>query len=263
MNFEITDTTNVGQFCNVFQYLKNITEILNVTFSKDGLYIQGMDNTHVCMFELTLDNTWLSKYKYSSNKESFILAFSSHNLNKILNTRNEDQSIYFKYNQDDDKIEIKFKSKDKKNTTFNKSFKLLLLDIGDITHLNIPEFEYSAEFTTHSKTLYTIIDQLSQFHEQIAVTCNEDKIEFDANGDEMSMNVEIKMEDVIEYAVEEEETINVTFSVNYFKKICSLQKFTDNVNIKFSNNYPMFVEYKINENNKLALFLAPKIDDDE
>ena len=51
------------------------------------------------MFELTLDNTWLSKYKYSSNKESFILAFSSHNLNKILNTRNEDQSIYFKYNQ--------------------------------------------------------------------------------------------------------------------------------------------------------------------
>ena len=72
-----------------------------------------MDNTHVCMFELTLDNTWLSKYKYSSNKENLILSLEYY-LNKILNTRNEDQSIYFKYNQDDDKIEIKFKSKDKK-----------------------------------------------------------------------------------------------------------------------------------------------------
>ena len=77
------------------------------------------------------------------------------------------------------------------------------------------------------------------------------------------MNVEIEMDDVIEYAVDEDETISVEFSVNYFKKICGLQKFTNNVNLKFSNNYPMFVEYMINENNKLTLYLAPKIVDDE
>ena len=263
MNFNISDYDKVSKFCNVFQYLKNITDVLNISFSNNGLFIQGMDNTHVCMFQLKLDENWLTDYSYTHTAPNTILAISSVNLNKILSTHTEDQSILFSFIENSDKLEIKFKSKDSKNKNFNKAFKLNLLDIGDITEINIPEFDYEAEITTLSKTMSTIIDQLSQFHDQVAVTCDETKIEFDANGDEMSMNVEIVMDDVIEYAVDEDETISVEFSVNYFKKICGLQKFTNNVNLKFSNNYPMFVEYMIDDNNKLTLYLAPKIVDDE
>ena len=262
MNFNISEYDKVSKFCNVFQYLKNITDILNISFSNNGLFIQGMDNTHVCMFQLKLDNNWLTDYSYTHSAPNTILAISSANLNKILSTHNEDQSILFNFIEDSDKLEIKFKSNDSKNKNFNKTFKLNLLDIGYITEI-YSDFDYGAEITTLSKTMFTIIDQLSQFHDQVAVTCDETKIEFDANGDEMSMNVEIEMDDVIEYAVDEDETISVEFSVNYFKKICGLQKFTNNVNLKFSNNYPMFVEYMINENNKLTLYLAPKIVDDE
>ena len=54
MKFIIQKKEKVKQFAVIFNYLKNLSENINISFSEAGLYAQGMTSCHCSFFELNL-----------------------------------------------------------------------------------------------------------------------------------------------------------------------------------------------------------------
>jgi hypothetical protein len=79
------------------------------------------------------------------------------------------------------------------------------------------------------------------------------------------MFVEIDIEDLTAFSINEGETVKLSFSLQYLHNICLYNKLSKEIELKFSDNIPIKITYNIfgDENAKMTFYLAPKISEDE
>ena len=150
-------------------------------------------------------------------------------------------------------------------SVFDKHFEIPLLDLEqDI--LSIPEAESQAEFSLKSSYFSALMNQLKHFGSNLDIECSEERIllisDSESNG---KMQVNIDINDLSEYAIDEGEELKVSYSLKYLNNICSYNKISPEVQIKLAKGLPMQVIYLIggDENAVMRMFLAPKISDDD
>jgi proliferating cell nuclear antigen len=255
MRFEINDKKRCELFINIFNNLKKFTDSISLTIDEEKLYIQGMDASHVCIYELSLDKSWFCVWNVEQSSEFGVCL---NILNKILHTWSDKQSIII-YSEDSDKLDIEFTSDVKGN--FKKFFQLPLMDI-DTEHLCIPDTEYQADIEIESKKLKDIIDDLACFNDTINFKCDENELSIDANSSEGSMKVVITIDDIEMLAVEEDKIIESSFSIRYISEMCQFYKLSKNCTIHTSENIPIQIKYELDETSFMRFYLAPKINDD-
>ena len=95
----------------------------------------------------------------------------------------------------------------------------------------------------------------------VNIHCDEETVVLTCKGLEGEMLVTIPHDDIEEYIIEEEASVDVKFSLGYMKKFCQYHKVSDNVELQISEEFPLMVTYKLNALNYLKFYLAPKIDD--
>jgi len=75
--------------------------------------------------------------------------------------------------------------------------------------------------------------------------------------------VEIDINELTEYAIEENETVKLSFSLTILHNVCMYSKISKNVNLYLKDNFPMKICYALGDNDaKLTFYLAPKMSDD-
>lgn len=264
MNFSISNPVKAEHFSSIFQHLKLFTDPINIRFESTGIYVQTMDTTHVSIFELNIPNSWFDNYCHKGGSV-ILIGVSSSLLFKILNTRDRVQSILFSYDPEkEDKLSIQFKCNEKIEAKgiYDKHFEIPLMNISE-EHMAIPEIDYQAEITIPSSTFSSIIQQLKLFGETIDISCNEEKIVLCSNSMENGqMFVEIKIDDVEEFSINEGENLEVSYSLNILNNICLYHKIAKNIDIKLCNDYPMRISYDLGEGATVRFYLAPKIKGD-
>ena len=140
-----------------------------------------------------------------------------------------------------------------------------LVDI-DSAVLEIPETDYSADIEIISNEFRELISQLSIFGSEITFNCC-DEIKITGTGEYGVMNALISENDITMYQIEEDTELNLTFSGKYLQEMCSFSKVNSSINLHFSNDTPMKMQYNIDEEdeeeslNYIRFFLAPKIQD--
>lgn len=237
----------------------------------------------------------------ANNTESITIGIHSNNLFKVLSSRDKNQNIYIDYDGDEnsDKLNVHFIS-DIKNTAFpkipgskgdtptgpigdnqsvttitdgkqsnvaksefDKHFELPLIDI-DSEILSIPLQEYQAEFSISSFNFATIINQLKMFGDNLDISCTEDKILLcSSNLENGKMYVDINIDDLSSFMIDEGGNIRMSFSLNSLHNICLYNKLSREVVVFFKDNFPMKIVYPIfgHDEAKMTFFLAPKITD--
>ena len=145
---------------------------------------------------------------------------------------------------------------------FDKHFELPLIDVEE-EMMQIPEMEHTAELTMQSAQLSNIITQLKMFGDSMDVQCSEERIALASTSQEQGkMYVEIGINDLSEFAIDEGADLSLSFSLSYLKNICAYSKISESVSIKFSDSFPMQVAYPLGSDDaKLMFHLAPKIED--
>ena len=262
MEFQITNTQKADIFTSIFQNIRPFTEHITIMLSKKGLYFQTMDSSRVSIVELTIPAEWFDTYKFT-NDGDIVVGIHTVILFKILNAREKQQQIQFVYEiAEDDSLSIHFTSDDK--TIFDKHFKSPLIDLESET-MNIPEIDYGAEFTLPSANFATLINQLKLFGDTLDIKCNEEKIEMTAKSAESgTMSVDVKIDDLNSFAINEGEELNMSFSLPQLHHIAMFNKIAKDVHVRLCSNYPLSIVYPITgEDTHLRLYLAPKISDDE
>lgn len=258
MEILIKNPTNSEIFTTLFQHMKLFTENLNVYFHEDKVFIQGMDHAHVSIFEINLPKLWFDEYKLETG---ITIGINTNMLFKVLNTRDKSHNIHLILNDENsDKLEIHLLSEN--NNVMNLNYVIPLIDI-DSEIMSIPDTEYQAEISLPSTTFSTLIDQMKLFGETFNIICNEEKVQMNSESiDCGKMYVDIPIDDLNSYAIEEDETLNLSYSISHLKNICFYSKISKDIDIYLKKDFPIKIVYSLNSEEAHATFyLAPKIDD--
>jgi proliferating cell nuclear antigen len=275
MNILIQNPAKIEVFAIIFQNLKSISDQVNVQFDQEKMYIQTMDSARISILEISLPSTWFCTYKcdnanqQSTTEEStakYTLGINTQIMYKILSTRDKNQTINLQYNHDEDIMHINMRAIDEAGAPipgagFDKQFELPLIDL-DTEWLGIPEIDYQVEIALHSAVFSTLIHQLRGFGDSLEIHCDEDTIRFTAKTqDSGSMAVNVRMDDLTEFAIEEECNLDLNFGLQYLQNICNYGKITKQVQIKLHADYPLRIDYPLENDGFVKYFLAPKMND--
>lgn len=264
MNIVINNVQKADYFAAIFQHIKVFTEHINIMFEPERMFVQSMDSARVSVFEIALPSTWFDTYELAEGGSTQTLGLSSSLLYRILSSRDKNQQITIRFDSDEesDKLFVHFTSESK--TEFDKNFEIPLIDM-DEEILGIPEFETQADFSISSPVFAALVNQLKMFGTNMDVICSEEKIELVSHSiDQGKMMVEIKIDDLTSFAINEGETIKLSFSLVFLHNICLYNKLSKEITVSLSANFPMKIVYILgeDENAKLTFYLAPKISDE-
>jgi len=146
---------------------------------------------------------------------------------------------------------------------FDRTFEMPLIDI-ETDLLSIPETEYEAEITLCSAKMAAVVQQLKMFNETMTIICSEGKILLNSSDNSSaSMTVEIKIDEVSEYSIDEGKEIKLSYSLNYMNNICKFHKIAREVQICLTSEYPMKMNYDMGDGANMKFYLAPKVGEDD
>jgi len=287
MEIIIDDHTKAENFTTIFQNVRCFTELVNISFTEEGLSFQTMDNSHVSIVELTIPKEWFSKYTCSQN---VVLGVNVTILHKILAVKEKTHVLKIVYEASADTLEIHFlnvegqpekepekevepekkgkKAKKEKvpkvveMKTYEKHFEIPLVDM-DMERMEIPTIEYEAEFSLESTNFSNIVSQLRMFGDTMEIQCSEEQIIlYTHSNDAGKMSVEISVDDLTEFAINEGQQLKLSFSLIYLNHICGFNRLTKDIDIKICSDYPLCAIYKLSEGAVMRFFLAPKMEDE-
>ena len=256
MNITINDKKKRDLFISIFNLLKSSANNINASFNTDNIHIQGMDKSHVCLFNLKLNKEWFSNYDVNVNTK---LCFDTSIFCSIISTKCEDQQLVIKQ-VEDDSLSIDFLNGEKK-TDYSKFFTMPLIEY-EYDEMNIPDTDYDVELSLPSKKITDMLSQLSNFGDDINIKCSDDFVDFKSKGTSGEMRVNVPVEDMSSYSVVEGEIIDLTYSLIYISKMCISNKLSPDIDFYLSNSAPMKIKYDLGDNSSLLFYIAPKLEEE-
>lgn len=255
MELLISDKRKKDVFISIFQLLKNSSSQINATFDHDFIHIQGMDKSHVCLFDIKLTKKWFDNYKI--DEAPLDLCFDTSIFYSMISIKSEEQDLYIK-KVSDDTLNIELINSSSKKSDFNKYFTMSLLDY-EYEKMGIPETEYDAEISLSSKKMSEMLSQLSNFGIDLNIRCTDDYVDFITKGNSGDMRVNISIDDLSSYSIIEGEEVNLTYSLTYIHKMCITNKLSNEIDLCLSNNCPMKINYNLENESSFVFYMAPKI----
>jgi proliferating cell nuclear antigen PCNA len=255
MLLSITEKTKRDIFISLFQLLKAASSTVTIIFLDDHAYIQGMDSSHVCLFDAKIYSAWFDKYEICENDLKNI-CLNSQILHSILSMSQEQDSVTLHYTDDADSLEIDLTNA---KGEFNKYFKIPLIEM-ETDLLEIPSVEYDVEFSIKAKKMNELISQLATFGDVINIKCTEEKIDLISKGDGGEMLVNIPIDDLSEFSISEGHVIDISYSLNYINKMCITTKLSAEIEWSISADIPLKIKYDLGDNSSVMFFIAPKIE---
>ena len=259
IKIQLSDKKKKDVFVSLFQILKNCSSVISCKFTTQLLHIQGMDKSHICLFDAKINSNWFSSYEI---KETINLSFDSNVFHSIISSKSDLQDLIIMMEDDVDTLHIHFipQEKETKKSDFKKFFKMPLIEY-EYSEMNIPTVDYDAEFSLSSKQIADMFSQLSNFGSDIIIKCSEEEITLTTNGISGEMRVDVPIEDLSSYSIVEGDEIILTYSLSYINKMCITNKLSNDIEFSLSNNCPMKISYDLGDNSLLQFFMAPKIND--
>lgn len=256
MKFTIEDSKKAAKFEVLFGNLSGLTDLVNIYIEDGGLHMQGMDSSHVCLFDAVLTTQWFTTYEREEDDQDLVCV-PSKIFQKVLSTYRSDQNIEVSVNGDECKLAMDFKGGDK---TCDKYFEIPLVDECNEL-MNLPSDDSEIDMVVTSKKLTELVSQLEIFDKTLTFDMSEEKVLIRASGDDGSMTAKLSLEDsqLIDYAVMEGLELKASFALRYIKLMTSFNKLSVEVKLELSRDKPLFMIYDIDEGSHLKMALAPKI----
>lgn len=255
MKILIKDNSKTNKISIIFNNLKHFSDSIVLNFNENGVYIQGMDSSHICLFECKITRDWFDEYSYNNDVNE--IGISTKILGKVISTFSEEQVMEIDVEKNNDYLKLNFINGAK---SCDKFFELPILDIN-IEKLIIPEMESDVDLTLSSKRMYDLVSQFQIFNDDLEMSFTDSEILMKASGIDGSMTVKMSLDDVSEYAIGENLLLKQTFSLRYIHLMCNFNKLSSELVLAFKNNSPMLLFYDLGQQSYIRFFMASKFDE--
>ncbi len=212
----------------------------------DAIELVAMDPANVAMviFKL-LSSTFV---EYSVDKEQ-VLAINLNDLKQVLKRAKPNETLTLE--TEPGKLKITLKS----NTT--RSFHLPLIEVEEKDQ-KVPNLEFKAVIELPSTLFNEAIEDCDIIADAVMLQAEDKKFSVMAAGDLSKATIEIPADH--ETKIKTDMKQKSKYSIEYLKKMIQGSKIADKVEVKFSNNYPLMLEYKVLNRVQLSFILAPRVD---
>jgi len=232
-------------------------DALTVVCDDDKVYMQGLDNSHVCLFEVELHSSWFDEYDFDSKKDDASLAISPSILDKVLGTRQTGQSITVKQ-ESSDSLVLQLQGGTAGNV--NKVFTVPLMSVDGYERMDVPPQEYDIDLTVNSKRFSSLIDQLSLFGNSATISSDSEGVNLRTSGDNGVMSARIDgLDELMEYAIVEDFVLVQRFSLRFLKIMTSFNSLCTDVYVGMGDDKPMTVQYELGDKSRVQFFMAPQV----
>lgn len=250
-------------FKAIFQNIKTFADDVVIRFGPDGLYMQGMDGSMCCCFELKLPSAWFDSYE--EVEPEFPIGINSGILQKILAVHKESQQITLTVTSESDTMEIAFTSKpddEVKSKPLDAFFEIPLMEIEQDL-IQFQPYESEVDLIIGSEKLSELVSRLKMFDERMRIQFTDETVVVEAKGVEGSMRSDITSEDVIEYAIGEGVSFDQEYSLEFLSMMGIFKKLNPEFAIQFHRERPMEAKYEFGDDGAfMKFFLAPKLSTD-
>lgn len=219
-----------------------VTEV-RLKFLEEGLSIVAVDPANVAMIIFKMSKESFSKYEI--NKE--VMGINLDDLKKILKRTTTASSLNFESEENQLKITILDKSK--------RTFTLSLIDTST-EEKNEPNLDFACKIEMDSSDLAQTIEDCFVVADSCLISSKNNEFIISATGSINSTKSEFSS-DIISVTGEGRSK----YSLEYLMKFIKATKISNNVNLKFSDNYPLRMEF-VGDQLGIAFILAPRVEND-
>lgn len=230
--------------------IKNIKGLINTAKIKVGL-------DRLSLVEMDAANISLSVFELHSSafvewdvQEEFVMGINLMNLSSILKNAKKEDMLVLKRNSDD-KLGIELKGR----TT--RQFEIPIIEL-DEKEEKIPELKFKTKVRMFTKDLAEQIDGASQVAESVVFKSSMDKFIVSADGDMSKFKTENREDENTRIDGEDSQS---KYSIEYLKKMLDISKVCNEVQLEFSNDYPLRMTFVEVDRFKLVHICAQRVED--
>jgi proliferating cell nuclear antigen len=238
------------------KYLKDsvgvISDIVNEAkflVTKDAVELVAMDPANVAMVIFKLLSTAFTEYDIKEDKE---LCINLAQLRQILRRAKANDTVTLE--DEEGKLKIQFRS----DTV--RTFSLPIIDIDD-KEQRVPELQFPVVIETSASVLSDAIGDVDVIAESVTFLVDKEKFTIAAEGDLSKAQIDIASGEDTKIE-NQQDSVKAKYSVEYLKKMIEGSKLSSRVTIRFSNDYPLRVDYKQVDKVSLSFVLAPRVEND-
>jgi proliferating cell nuclear antigen len=237
------------------KYLKEsiavISELVAETrfkITSDAMHVVAMDPANVAMVIFKLISSTFVEYDV---KQETSITINLPGFKQVLRRAKPTDQLTLEVEENKLKIILKGAS--------TRTFHLPLIDAEE-KEQKIPDLKFAATITMDSATLNDAIEDVDIIGESVSFIAEENKFVVMSSGDLSKAKVEMPSNDATKIVASEKQRSK--YSIEYLKKMIAGGKLADKAVIKFSNDYPLRLEYTVLNKMQLAFILAPRVDND-
>lgn len=237
------------------KYLKEsvaiISEIVTeatLKINDDGIELIAMDPANVALIVFRLLSSSFVSYELESPTS---ITLNLNNLKQVLRRTKGSDTLTLEL--DENKLKIVLQS------TSKRTFHLPLIEM-DERDQKVPDLSFNTTIVTQSSILNDGIDDVDVVGESVTLSSKEGLFCISSKGDLTKAMVDIPADSTTKVVVSEES--KAKYSIEYLKKMIAGSKISDVVQVKFSNDYPLKLEYLVQNKMELSFILAPRVDND-
>jgi proliferating cell nuclear antigen len=224
-----------------------VTEV-HFKITPQAMELVAMDPANVAMVVFKLLSSAFAEY---SVKEPRVLSVNLNDLKGVFRRIKPQDTMTLELAENKFKITLKGASK--------REFYLPLLDT-DEREQKVPTLNFTAVVHTSSDAFLDGIDDADIIGESVAFGAEKTAFTISSSSDLSKAVIEIPADETTKIKVAD--PVKSKYSIEYLKKMAQAGKLVPRVEISFSKDYPLKLEYKIIDKMDLMFILAPRVDND-
>jgi len=219
-----------------------VTEV-RLKFLEEGLSIVAVDPANVAMVIFKMPKESFSQYETTQDA----LGINLDDFQRILKRASSSSSLTFEIEDNQLTISVIDKSK--------RIFTLSLIE-ANFEEKNEPNLNFACSVEMNSSDLTQTIEDCFVVADSCSFHCKENQFSIEAKGSINSAKNEFSS-DVLSLSG----SGKARYSLEYLVKFIKASKISDKVKLKFSDNYPLRLEF-IGDKLGMAFVLAPRVEND-
>ncbi|MBI4440834.1 proliferating cell nuclear antigen (pcna) [Candidatus Woesearchaeota archaeon] len=239
------------------RYLKEsisiISDLVNeATFkvTPDAVELVAMDPANVAMIIFKLLSTTFSEYDVKTPTE---LAINLTNLKMVLKRAKPNDTLTLEIA--DNKLTVLLKG------TTTRTFSIPIIEL-DEKEQRVPELTFTSTVKTNASLFNDAIEDAEIVAESVQFLSTPDKFTVMAEGDLSKAKVEMDKNNDTEIQLRGNSQVKAKYSIEYLKKMIAASKLADVVDVHFSKDYPLRLDYKVVDKLLLSFILAPRVENE-
>ncbi|MFX1367385.1 MAG: proliferating cell nuclear antigen (pcna) [Promethearchaeota archaeon] len=227
-----------------------LTEV-HFVVSDTGLALRQLDSSKAAMVDLFLPAGIFQEYNCEGEHD---ICLGVDELNKVSKRMAGDDRLEFNLDMDNRRFEIKMIGQ------AERQFKLQLLTPPE-DRTKKPKLVFNVQAELFADAFKQAVKDIGVVSSHVKISASKDALSFSGEGDTGEAEVALKSggEDPVVFSLNVKEKSTSMYALNYLSEITKAMA-SDSLNIQFSSDKPILLEFSIAETGNISFVLAPRVE---